>query len=261
MATTPADGTYLDQQEQVWDRHDDRSSQADSWASKVDGALGSVELAMLELIAALDNVGISISTPALTYVAPTASAPSIGSLSELAMTDAEWDRVTGLAQANLALIGVGEELSASSEANWRGRAVPSVISTGATSEAQQRTLDRLSQVELTNVAERGKLKESLAVQRITQLIANFQAQWTTQISSEQARAAFGELELRRVIDGEKTRTDFQLKKAEISKDTAIRNKLDLLQIYAVVMGHLLSSASVSASSGLSMSVGIDGGDW
>lgn len=143
----------------------------------------------------IDLTGIDV-----TYVAPTAPAEVLPSASDVAIGAIEWDAIFERAAAQQLRASTAEIQAANSGAALRGMAVPSVVSTGMLSKANQRAMDRVSLLAETNAVEYAKSRREDIIALAKMGIENYVAQWEEQIKSEAERRAYAELASRFKFD-------------------------------------------------------------
>lgn len=182
--------TFEEQSDQISLLVDDMQTQALALKDDTLTAINDISAALQTMLDAVELVEYVPGTSGITfnYSAPSdatepdlsavgPSAVSVPSATDVAIGDTEWDQINAVAAADLALIGVGEEAAAADEAGWRGLAVPAVVSAALVSEAEQRTMDRISSGRLTSVVEQAKAARE-DIKDLTGLdVQNYTAQW------------------------------------------------------------------------------------
>lgn len=231
----------------ILESHADRESAAESWLSTTATLVADVRQAITDGIDALIALGVTIDVAGVdtTYVPPAPVTPL--DASTVAIGDTEWARILNQAATVQQAIGVAEEYTAASEAASRGLAIPSFISEMQVAGAQQRAMDRVSALAMTNAIEHAKAQRE-DIKTVQALNVDL---FSKVVASESARLQYEVLELDKAIKPEQVRAEFDLKKTELALINANRELIDLIQVYAQIAQALISGSNV----GLSTSVG------
>lgn len=143
---------------------------------------------------------IDVSGINVTYVPPTAAPQTIPAADDVAIGAIEWDAIFERAAAQQLRASTAEIQAANSGAALRGMALPSVVSAGMLSVANQRAMDRVSLLAETNAVEYAKSRREDIIALAKLGVENYIAQWEEQIKSEAERRAYAELASRFKFD-------------------------------------------------------------
>ncbi len=238
--------------DEVLQQIQDRSALATTQLTTTNTLITNVRAAIEAQITALAAVGISITTSEVTYVPPTDTAPTLPTVPDVAIGDTEWDRIIQLAQAVDDRTENRRTYEASNLAANFGHEELSETQTVAAARAADDGDERDNTRALTNRVEQAKAKNTDTI-AISQLgITLFQSEWETQIRSEGERRAYADLELRRDIEPERIRAEFELKKTDLEQNNAVGELVDLVQIYAQLTTGLFSASDVGLNSSVSV---------
>lgn len=146
------------------------------------------------------TITISVTGVDTTYVPPSDTFPTIPDADDVAIGDAEWDRIFARAAAKELRASVAEEQAANSEASLRGMAIPGVISNGMLSKQQQRAMDRVSGVAWASSTEQAKAAREDIIKLTEMAIGGWVSKWKGIVESELARLQYENLELKKQLD-------------------------------------------------------------
>ena len=250
--------TFSEQSDYVLASLTDRANTAETLLNITKALIEQARQSITDMIAAFAALGVTVDVSGVntTYVAPTATAPTLPTAAGVAIGDVEWDRIFARAAAKELRASVAEEQAANSEASLRGMAVPGVVSNGMLSEARQRAMDRVALVaETSAVAQAQAAREDImAVAKLG--LEDFVAKWQTKVQSEAARLQYSALALDKVLKPETLRVEHVLKLTELAQVNAVAQLVDIIQVYAQLANSLYSASDVSQSSGASIGLGI-----
>jgi hypothetical protein len=248
--------SYAEQTDYVLNSLTDRANTAETLLNITKQLIESARTAITSMLSAYAALGVTVDVTGVntTYVAPTATAPTLPTASTVVIGDEEWDRIFARAAAKELRAGIAEEQAANSEASLRGMAVPGVVSNGMLSSAQQRAMDRVSLLAETNAVEHAKAKrdDMLSVAKLG--IEDFTAKWQTKVQSEAARLQYSALALDKVLKPETLRAEYDMKLTELAQANAVAQLVDLIQVYAQLANALYSASDTSLSAGTSFGV-------
>lgn len=241
--------TFTEQSDYILNSLSDRANTATTLLNTTQGLIDQTRQAITDMIAAYAALGVNVDVSGVntTYVAPTATAPTLPTASTVAIGDAEWNRVFARAAAKELRESLAEEQAANSEASLRGMAVPGVVSNGMLSVARQRAMDRVSLVAETSAVEQAKAAREDILSIAELGLKDFVSKWQTQITSEETRVKYETLELTKNYQPEELRARFVLKFTELAQANAIGHLVELIQVYAQLTNALYSASDVSLS--------------
>ena len=250
--------TFEEQSDQISALVDDMQNQALQLKDDTLGAIDDISTALQTMLDAIEAVEYDADTTGITfnYVAPTATAATIPTASEVAIGDVEWDRINDNAAADLALVGVGEEAAAADEASWRGLSIPALVSAALVSEAEQRTMDRISQGRLNSVTEQAKAAREDAISLSRLNVDNYTAQINAQVSSLAEERGWKNSDVARIHEEANRTAQYILERTRLIEQKSVEVNTSIAQLMSGVTQAFLTAVDAGMRS--SVSIGLSG---